>query len=615
MKYINKFFLLFVVFMPLIACDEDDAFVDKKPNVTLLSPVDKTSGVDIAPAFEWQGVDPSGDDLTYDFYLGLDSTKLYLEAKDLTETNYKLLDYKLRKDGEFYWKVVAKNGFEKGESAIWRFMSIPAPAAPSLLMPETNDFVRESLVLEWEAVPAAEGETISYNVFLDKDENPKELAGKVDDGSTSLTIDASKLDVGSVYYWRVDATDLINSSASEVRSFKKLNTGAPDEPILVTPLDKTGVPSGVVLDWTDVTDPEGDAVSYELYMDKSISPTTLVNTSNASEFTTTNLDVNSAYYWYVVAKDPAGNTTKSETFGFSVTGAGVGFPEIHDFTVQNVLSLDESLVWDAASGAASYDVYVGTSNPPKNKVASDISDTEFQIKNADIPSDLTNVKTYYALVVAKDGTGRETNSFPVSFTPQMTGTMIDVRGAKTTTYPWVRVGTQIWLTQNLRAKNLVNGDAMDRIDNGVKPGNDQLGYDQHPILDIKTHGLAYSWWCINSSSVIPEGWHVVTEAELKALRSYVGESSPVSVLGDFHGGTNLYGINFNTSGWRYNNGTTNNDFSAGFRIALEPANCINWLNTNSSNVRVFNLKGEAKVYDFGGYATNMMFGLRLIKDE
>ncbi|MDO7172503.1 FISUMP domain-containing protein [Mariniflexile sp. AS56] len=618
MKYVKKFFLLFVVFMPLISCDEEDAFVDKKPNVTLLSPSDKTSGVDIAPSFEWQGSDPTGKELTYDFYLGLDSTKLFIEAKGLKESNYKLADYKLRKDVTFYWKVVVSNGIQENESDIWSFMSIPAPAAPNLVAPEANVFIRESLVLEWEAVPAGEGETISYNVYLGKDKNPKELVGTVDDGSTSLTIDASPLEVGANYYWRVDATDLINSSSSEVRTFKKLALGSPDEPMLVAPLDRTGVPSGVVLDWTDVPDPEGDLVSYDVYMDKSNTPTTLVSSSNASQFTTSNLDVNAAYYWYIIAKDPAGNSTKSKTYGFSVTGVGVGFPNIHNFEVEDMLSLDEKLVWDSASGATSYDVYVGTSNPPVNKIASDITETEFQIKNADIPSDITDVKTYYALVVAKDGTGGETNSFPVAFTPQMTGTVTDVRGGVSEDYTWVRIGTSIWMSQNLRTKKLSNGDDLSLIINDNLGLATDMYYDEHPENLpgftpnwSEVHGRVYCSALVANSQMAPEGWHVMETEDYKYLESY-GTKKTGDFMGKWHdGGLDTYGLNLVTAGYRYE---SKSKFENGFRTSLEKSRLEIWVNDGIPSVWELNNSYNKKFRIFNNQA-NKMFAIRLVKDE
>ncbi|TGV04196.1 FISUMP domain-containing protein [Flavivirga rizhaonensis] len=620
MKYINKILLLIVVmvFIPLISCEDDDVFVEKKPSITLLSPTDKTDGVDIAPSFEWQASDPDGRPLKYDFYLGLDSTKLFVQAENLKETSYNLIDYKLRKDVVYYWKVVVKNGLHEQESEFWRFMSIPAPDTPILASPQADVFIRDVLTFEWEPISAGEGETISYNVFLGKTNPPTEIVGTVDDGSTSFTVDASTLEIGEVYYWKVDATDLINSSSSDIRSFKKLSPGAPDEPIIVSPVNKSGVAPGAILDWSDVTDPEGDAVSYDVYIDKQNTPTTLVATVTTSEYTPSTLDINSAYYWYVVAKDAAGNSTPSRISGFTAISNSPGFPGIHEFAVQDVLSLDELLVWDAATGATSYDVYIDTVNPPVNKVASDITETEYLVKNSEIPSDITDVKTYYALVVAKDGSGGESNSFPVAFTPQMTGTITDTRAQEVNNYNWVRIGTQIWLSQNLRTKKLTNGDDLTllTIDNPGLPTDKY--YDEHAEnLDgftpnwLEVHGRVYCRALVSNPLIAPAGWHVMNVTDINTLKNYK-DTTPGDLMGKWHAeGLDTYGLDLITAGFRY---PSTSDYENGFRTGLEKGRVTLMVDDGKEGCWELN-NTYNKTFRYFNYTTKMSFGIRLVKNE
>ncbi|TNJ45857.1 hypothetical protein KFZ70_09715 [Tamlana fucoidanivorans] len=627
MKHIKKILLFIVIvgIIPFVSCDDDDVMVEQKPNLTLVSPEDNSNGIDIAPSFEWKASDPNGRPLKYDFYLGMDSTKLFLEGQNLKETTYRLEDYKIRKDAVYYWRVIAKNGVKNTESDIWRFMSIPAPEPPVLVSPETEVFVRNDVNLEWEAVPAGEGETIIYNVFLSTTDQFEEsdLIATIEDGSTSYTLDVSGLDIGEVYYWKIDASDLINGSSSEVRSFKKLRPGAPDEPIIVSPANKSPAMSGVVLDWTDVTDPEGDAVSYDVYLDKFNQPATLVGTVTNSEFTTTNLDVNSAYYWYIVAKDPSGNFTESEVSGFSVVGASPGFPGIKDFQVANVLSLDEALIWEPASGATSYDVYIDTVNPPVNKVASDIVETQYLVKNSEIPSDITDVKTYYALVVAKDGSGGETNSFPVEFTPQMTGVYTDVRLTEVNDYTWVRLGTQIWMSQNLRTKKLTDGTdipVLGPVQIPLTPTSTDIYCDEHPegLPGFtpnwnEVHGRVYSSLLPRSTLIAPPGWHVMNDNDISTLRSYVSHAS--ETMGAWHDGSDIFGLSFVMAGYRYDTLAANRP--TGFRTGIEKGRVTYWTNGSGDN-DVLELYLSGQVNGFRYYAHNnehlRMWGIRLVKD-
>ncbi|GAA3614941.1 FISUMP domain-containing protein [Flavivirga amylovorans] len=633
MKYINKIFLIVIVmvFIPLISCEDDDeAFVEKKPIITLVSPEDKLGNVDIAPMFEWEASDPNERPLKFDFLLGIDSTKLFIQAENLKENSYTLTDYKLRKDVTYYWSVIAKNGIEKQEAPIRSFTSIPAPGAPVLTGPGADIFIRDVLTFEWEPVAAGEGESISYNVFLGKSNPPTDAIGVVNDGSTSFAFDASTLDVGSVYYWKVDATDLINNSSSEIRSFKKLASGAPDEPLIVSPIEGSGVMAGTTLDWTDVTDPEGDAVSYDVYLDKLNEPVTLVTTVTTSEYTPVGLDVNSAYYWYVVAKDPSDNSTPSQISGFANIGGSPGFPQINPFAVSGVLSLDEILTWQAAAGATSYDVYVDTVNPPLNLVASDITETEYLIKNTEIPSDLTDVKTYYALVVAKDGVGGVTNSFPVEFTPQMTGVYTDTRSEEVLDYNWVRIGTQIWMSQNLRTKKFTDGENLVKVvqptsgDYPITASSTESFYDDHPatqgvISGFPTfmppwsdgdNGRVYSHNVRSSPLIAPSGWHVLNDDDISTIMAYVPQAN--DLLADFHGGTDLYGANLIIAGYRYNNFNAGRPF--GFRYGVEAGRASYWIdNTGANNVLELYPAGNYRLFNQSS-PHNRMFGIRLVKD-
>lgn len=632
MKKIKKVLLLIgvAIFLHLASCEEDKAFFQKKPTITLLSPVNKANGVDIAPEFEWEASDPDQKALEYDFYVGLDSTKLFLQAKNLIDKKYQLTDYKLRKEVTYYWRVVAKNGDQEKESDIWSFRSIPAPETPILLGPTNTSFVRDALTFEWKPVPAGKDELISYKLFLGKTNPPTDVLSLIKDGSVKYTLDPSTLQLGETYYWKVEATDLINSTSSEVRSFKRLASGAPDEPMIISPINQQGIKSGTILDWSSVLDPENDVVTYDLYMDKVNPPIAKIANLTASEFTTTILDANSAYYWYVVAKDPSGHSTKSVTSSFAAIGNGPGFPAIHDFKVGGVYSLDETLIWDASQGATSYDVYLDTANPPVNKIATNITETQFKFSNKDIPSDLTDVKTYYALVVAKDGSGSTTNSFPVSFKPQMTGVYTDTRAQEVLNYNWVRVGKQIWMSQNLRTKKLTNGEdlkLMGPIAIPLNANSTDLYYDEHPenitynMREFPTpwsngdNGRVYSSLVYQHPLIAPSGWHVITKADTDVVQNYA--KNPIDLLGVWYGGTNPYGLNLVPAGYRYDS-LDPNSRPQGFAYNVEYARPTFWFLGGANNAWEVNPtpapKGSFRSFAQGNPHTRM-FGIRLIKND
>jgi fibronectin type 3 domain-containing protein len=81
----------------------------------------------------------------------------------------------------------------------------------------------------------------------------------------------------------------------------------------------------------------------------------------------------------------------------------------------NVSGSSITLSWtavDADNDNLSYDVYLGTSNPPTQKVASDLSTASYTA------SSLTTGTKYYWKIVVKDGKGGTTIGLVWDFTIQ-----------------------------------------------------------------------------------------------------------------------------------------------------------------------------------------------------
>lgn len=76
--------------------------------------------------------------------------------------------------------------------------------------------------------------------------------------------------------------------------------------------------------WTVATDPDGDTVSYDLYLDENSNPTTLIakNITTTSYQVQEHLSLIQQYYWKIIAKDGKGGMTQSD--------------EIYSFTTRNV---------------------------------------------------------------------------------------------------------------------------------------------------------------------------------------------------------------------------------------------------------------------------------------
>ncbi|MCH2213593.1 MAG: glycoside hydrolase [Flavobacteriales bacterium] len=182
--------------------------------------------------------------------------------------------------------------------------------------------------LVWEPSTAADNSEVKYSLLLDRavdledDETP---ATVIDDEITAnfFTITQPLLQ-STEYEWCVVARDA-NGNELKSTSIFSFTTGSidnqPPNPFnLISPADfATDQPLDVQLFWQTATDPEGDAVTYDVYIGLSPNPFTIVSsTQAATNFTNNNLAESTTYYWYVVAKDGKGGyTVSSSEFEFT----------------------------------------------------------------------------------------------------------------------------------------------------------------------------------------------------------------------------------------------------------------------------------------------------------
>ncbi|HEY8132425.1 MAG TPA: hypothetical protein VII12_11080, partial [Thermoanaerobaculia bacterium] len=127
----------------------------------------------------------------------------------------------------------------------------------------------------------------------------------------------------------------------------------------------TNTATAPLLSWNAVK----DAFRYDVRLD-TVTPPVRVIASDLTEtsFTPSNLAAGAKYYWSVTAKGdsfcPTVSTAVSAIASFSTTaGCGVG---VFDLTepADNASGSIPRLAWQAASGAGTYDLYLGTTSPP-----------------------------------------------------------------------------------------------------------------------------------------------------------------------------------------------------------------------------------------------------------
>ena len=129
-----------------------------------------------------------------------------------------------------------------------------------------------------------------------------------------------------------------------------------------------------------------------------------------------------------------------------------------------------------------------------------------------------------------------------------TPTIIDADG---NVYTSVTIGTQEWITENLRTTKYSDGSSITNITNDSQWSNFSTGawcyYNNDSQYD-SIYGKLYNWFAVSDTrNLCPTGWHVPTDAELTVLTDYVANNG--------HSGTEGTALK-STSGWNSNgNGT------------------------------------------------------------
>ncbi len=256
----------------------------------------------------------------------------------------------------YYWYVLGRNVCGPGPAGtLWSYSIAPAILpAPTLQTPVDNATCQGvSGTLDWSDVASAAG----YRVQI----------GASCGYGTEYDVTASQysyagLSAGATYYWRVKTKNTCGTYGSYSSCFSfTTDPGALGAPTLLTPINgATCQGTSGTLDWSDVA----NAAQYQVQLGISCGTGTESGVI-ASQYAYSGLLANTTYYWRVKTKNTCGTYGDySDCFAFT-TANTLGTPN-------NMSPPDGStcqptsicLEWSDVSGATSYDVYWGTSNPP-----------------------------------------------------------------------------------------------------------------------------------------------------------------------------------------------------------------------------------------------------------
>jgi uncharacterized protein (TIGR02145 family) len=168
-----------------------------------------------------------------------------------------------------------------------------------------------------------------------------------------------------------------------------------------------------------------------------------------------------------------------------------------------------------------------------------------------------------------------TNSAGTAYGNQITfGTKVaDIEG---NLYGVVAIGTQVWMTENLRTATLNDASAIPNVTDATAwtlLSTMAYSWYNNDIANKPIYGGLYNWFAVNTGNLCPTGWHVPSETEFSALELYLGMDPAVIGTGWAFRGTDQGTQLKSTSGWLSGqNGTNTSGFTAlpgGYRYAID----------------------------------------------
>jgi len=279
--------------------------------------------------------------------------------------------------------------------------------------------------------------------------------------------------------------------------------------------------------------------------------------SGASSAYTYNLDVAGGDLYWVV---------DNSAFGFSVRCVkGIPAPVAPIApTIATVTVGDGSATvsWGAVAGATSYNLYYAT--------GATVTISGTKLTSVTSPKQVTGLTdgTQYAFAVSEVNAGGESGlSNVVTATPNV----VDIDG---NVYHTVKIGTQVWMVENLKTRRYNNGAPIPLDTNSSTWGGLTTGaycwYNNDSVSNKNAYGALYNWYAVSIGKLAPTGWHVPTDSEWTVLTMYVNNT--------YYGGLDSAGGALKSTGTTYwpspNTSSTNSSgFSAlpgGYRNGAGP---------------------------------------------
>jgi len=374
-------------------------------------------------------------------------------------------------------------------------------------------------------------------------QNPETTGNKIQIGSGtgSFSTSLTGLNSSTVYYIKAYAINsqgvAYGTQVSFTTSIKPNNPPAAPS----NPNPANGAASQSItptLSWT-CSDPDGDAITYDIYFGTTTNPTTTIATNQtATTLSRTGLSNGTTYYWKVLAKDSNGASTTGPIWSFT-TIAPIALPTVTTAAVNNYTSTTAvfggNVTGDGGAAVSERGVYYGTSPNPET------TGLQLQIGSGTgsfsyTRSGLSASTTYYVKAYAINSRGPAYGS-QVSFTTLPTSALSGkisgiVRNAVTAD-PLSGVSANVYLSSANIASSVSQSDGRYEI---IVPVN--TGYK---VVFSKQGFLSAEYQNIDVAS----NGNTILEPILQIDQTYSGNGNIGGTIKDALNGTGISGVSLN----------------------------------------------------------------------
>lgn len=325
---------------------------------SLDAPADAATNVALQPLFDWDAASGPVDSYRIDVSDDGFSTFAVSDSSIGSGTTNFTPSSNLANATTYSWRVRAKNpdGVPGPWSSTRTFTTIPAaPPAPTLTSPaDAATGVSVTPTLMWNASAGA----TSYTAEVDDNSDFSSIEHSQTGGSTSFA--TPTLAKGTIYYWRVKATNGGGDSPFSMRSFTTV-FDPPGAPTLTSPANGAiNVSRTPTLMWNAGS---GTSTSYRVDVSTESDFTPIVISDSSSTTTSfaiaSTLDPEQEYFWRVRGKNSGGPGPFSSTRSFTTVPAPppvVTLLSPADDAVE--VPLTPTFEWESLSEADTYRILV-----------------------------------------------------------------------------------------------------------------------------------------------------------------------------------------------------------------------------------------------------------------